>query len=185
MQNNFTFSVDEISGPVIPGTEYPPLLQGVFVRATDVDGGIITYSIQNNSCSQDYTIQNIMIMSLSGELIITALDRELTPFCTLTVKASDGTNSNTVQVYIIVTDVNDHTPYFGDLQQANVTNASIPDPFYRVPAFDDDSGVNGQLTFVMAGPDSDRLVYLHSVLLIVNKIYSAYYKPFDPHRRHN
>ena len=153
---NFTFSVEEISGPVVPGTEYPPLLQGVFVRATDVDGGVITYSIQNNTCAQYYTIENIFLSSLSAELTITALDRELTPVCTLTVKASDGTNSNTVQVYIYVIDVNDHTPYFGNIQQANVTNASIPDPFYRVPAFDDDTGVNGQLTFVMAGPDSDR-----------------------------
>ena len=156
VKDNYTFNVDEISGPVVPGTVYPPQLQGVFVRATDVDGGVITYSIQNNTCSDDYTIENFILSSFSGELLITALDRELTPFCTLTVKASDGTNSNTVQVYIIVNDVNDHTPYFGDLQQANVTNASIPDPFYRVPAFDDDSGVNGQLTFVMAGPDSDR-----------------------------
>ncbi|KAI6660904.1 Lefftyrin [Oopsacas minuta] len=153
---NFTFSVPEIDGPVQAGIDYPPLLQDVFVRATDEDRSVITYSIQNNSCSQDYEIENIFIMSLSGEIIVTALDRELTPTCILTVRASDGENSNTATVTITVLDVNDNTPYFGDIQQANVTNTSISDPFYRVPAFDDDIGVNGLLTYVLAGPDSDR-----------------------------
>ena len=153
---NYTFNVKEISGPVKEGVPYSTLLDGVYVHATDLDGGVITYSILDNSCSQDYTIENIFLMSMSGEIMVTALDRELTPDCTLTVRAFDGRHYNSATVTIIVDDVNDNTPYFGDIQQANVTNASIPDPFYRVAAFDDDTGVNGEIIFTHAGPDSDR-----------------------------
>ena len=88
--------------------------------------------------------------------MVTALDRELTPTCTLTVRAYDGRQYNSATVTIVVDDVNDNTPYFGDIGQANVTNTSSPDPFYRVSAFDDDIGGNGQLIFIHAGPDSDR-----------------------------
>ena len=138
------------------GVAYGTLLDGVSIHATDLDGGVITYSIQDNSCSQNYTIENIFLMSISGEIFVTALDRELTPTCTLTVLAFDGRHYNSATVSIIVDDINDNTPYFVDIQQANVTNASSPDPFYRVSAFDDDIGVNGQFIFTHAGPDSDR-----------------------------
>ena len=160
--------MEEIFGPIVTGTNYPPLLQEV-VDATDDDGGIITYSILENSCSQNYSIENIMLMSLSGELIVTALDRELTPFCDLVVEATDGLQAQNVPVRITVIDRNDHTPYFVDLQQANVSNRTSPATFYTIRAFDDDIGRNAEVSFVLAGPESDRFVSL------INMFFTKYY----------
>lgn len=72
------------------------------VSATDPEGDAVTYSIVSGGDGK------FQIDSATGEITTAGeLDRETTDFYSLTVEASDGTNTSTTTVEITVTDVNE------------------------------------------------------------------------------
>ncbi|XP_013415882.1 LOW QUALITY PROTEIN: cadherin-related tumor suppressor-like, partial [Lingula anatina] len=85
--------------------------------------------------------------------IITAkiLDREMQPFYTLKVIASDGTLFSESTVHVTVTDANDNAPQF----PANRVEVSMPEKLqvghkvYRAEAVDVDYGSNSELSYIL------------------------------------
>lgn len=150
------FEVLEISGDVNPGVNYPVTTAGLMIGATDLDGDVLRYTIIQNNCSMSYSFENIFIDAASGELMVTALDRELTPLCTLNVSISDGTTTKYVIVHIDIIDINDNTPQFGMVELAIVEDIRSSDPFYRVPAFDLDEGTNGEIFYLLVNSNNNR-----------------------------
>ena len=88
----------------------------------------------------------------------------------LTVEASDGGGlTDTVTLTLTLTDVNDHTPQFSaSTYTANLDeNVSIGFTVFTVAATDNDSGVNGQVTYTITGlflPLSGNTVQMHITL---------------------
>ena len=76
------------------------------ITATDVDDtASLSYSLLGDA--GPFALSKSGVLTLNG-----ALDYETTPTYTLTVQASDGTNTPTTQVVISVEDVNEHRPVF-------------------------------------------------------------------------
>ncbi|XP_078684144.1 protein dachsous-like [Branchiostoma floridae x Branchiostoma belcheri] len=99
----------------------------------------------------------------TGKIILfRSLDREEVALYTLRVLASDrGTpeRNSTVSVYVIVDDVNDHSPVFNATQYAAQITESAPVGAFvvRVFAFDADSGPNADIHYEITSGNDDGL----------------------------
>ncbi|XP_041349525.1 cadherin-23-like [Gigantopelta aegis] len=124
--------------------------------ASDSDSGTdgtFTYSITNGNTGNLFYIN-----SLSGEVYLFGiLDYDTPPQSySLTIQAQDsGGLSNTMVLTVQLLDENDHTPVF----TANTYNAQLDEnvaggtSVTRVTANDNDSGVNGQVTYAIKSGD--------------------------------
>ena len=81
--------------------------------------------------------------------MVAGLDRETVSSYDLTVAASDGFQSSTVTVTVMVTDVNDEAPTFGQPEYwFNVSeSAQLQSNVGLVGAVDRDLGVNGDVAY--------------------------------------
>ena len=73
---------------------------------------------------------------------------------TLTVEARDGGGlTDTVTLTLTLTDVNDHTPQFTVNTYTTTLNENVNIGYtvFTVAATDNDSGVNGQVTYTITG----------------------------------
>ena len=73
---------------------------------------------------------------------------------TLTVEARDGGGlTDTVTLNLTLTDVNDHTPQFTTNTYTTTLNenVNIGHIVFTVAATDNDSGINGQVTYTITG----------------------------------
>ena len=81
------------------------------VRATDADYGnnsVITYSLLPSE-----NVGKFSIDAASGNITVVGdLDRENTSVITLGINATDGTFTVTLELFVIITDVNDNKPTF-------------------------------------------------------------------------
>lgn len=125
------------------------------VSATDSDVGQnaqITYSLGTESDDQEIT--EFVINAQTGAITTTrALDRELVSGYLLTVTARDGglpALSDTTDVEISVTDMNDNPPVFESPQyQGSVTeDVLVGTSVLRVSATDNDIGSNGRVSIM-------------------------------------
>lgn len=133
------------------------------VSASDNDVGInaqITYSINDETMNGLGAHEPFAINPQTGAIYTTAaLDRETVSAYLLTITARDGGNpslSDTTDVEISVTDVNDNAPVFKiPLYQASIPeDALIGTSVLQISATDQDIGLNGRIRYTLS--DNDR-----------------------------
>lgn len=134
------------------------------VSATDSDVGInaqITYFLNEESLNSLGASEPFAINPQTGAITtIAALDRETVSAYLLTVTAKDGGNpslSDTTDVEIAVSDVNDNAPSFKvPLYQASIPeDALIGTSVVQISATDDDIGLNGRVKYMLSEKDRD------------------------------
>ncbi|XP_062135457.1 protocadherin-like wing polarity protein stan isoform X1 [Drosophila sulfurigaster albostrigata] len=132
------------------------------VSATDSDVGInaqITYSLNEESINGLSSPDPFTINPQTGAIITSAaLDRETTSGYLLTVTAKDGGNpslSDTTDVEISVTDVNDNAPAFKNplYQSSILEDALVGTSVIQVSASDPDIGLNGRIKYLLSDRD--------------------------------
>ncbi|XP_055380293.1 protocadherin-like wing polarity protein stan [Condylostylus longicornis] len=132
------------------------------VSATDSDVGInaqITYSLNDETVNGLGSHDPFTINSQTGAIVTSALlDRETISGYLLTVTAKDGGHpslSDTTDVEISVTDVNDNPPSFKvPLYQASISeDALIGTPVVQISATDPDMGLNGRVKYLFSEKD--------------------------------
>uniref|UniRef100_A0A914UTL0 Uncharacterized protein n=1 Tax=Plectus sambesii TaxID=2011161 RepID=A0A914UTL0_9BILA len=128
------------------------------IEATDADAGDngkVRYSIVSggsNAFSIDYATG---VVTLIRPLSVLS-----TPVHQLIVRAKDSGSpalSNTTQLTVSVVDVNDHAPQFytSELHISIAENAAVGFEVTKLHAFDQDAGVNGQVTYQLEGAGKD------------------------------
>ncbi|XP_077996449.1 cadherin-23-like [Glandiceps talaboti] len=132
----------------------------VTVEAHDLDNGengTVEYKIIEGNDGDNFEIKH------NGNINPTAnanIDYETTANYNLTVQARDQGDpplSNTTQVYIMVIDLNDNTPYFVNepyAEQINVDHDANT-PILTVTACDADSGDNARILYTISGGNDD------------------------------
>ncbi|XP_021699917.1 protocadherin-like wing polarity protein stan isoform X3 [Aedes aegypti] len=132
------------------------------VFATDSDVGVnaqITYLLNDESVNGLGSNEPFSINPQTGAIITNApLDRETMSGYLLTVTAKDGGNpslSDTTDVEISVTDVNDNAPQFKvPLYQATIAeDALIGTSVVQIAATDIDMGLNGRIKYTLSSKD--------------------------------
>ncbi|KAL5289018.1 CELSR2 family protein [Megaselia abdita] len=132
------------------------------VSANDADVGInaqITYSLNEESVNGIASNDPFAINPQTGAIVTTAsLDRETTGNYLLTVTARDGGNpslSDTTDIEITVTDVNDNPPQFKvPLYHASIKeDALIGTSVAQLSATDPDLGLNGRVKYLLSDKD--------------------------------
>lgn len=134
------------------------------VSAIDNDVGInaqITYSLNEESVNGLTAHEPFAINAQTGAITTTAaLDRETNSAYLLTVTAKDGGNpslSDTTDVEISITDVNDNAPAFKvPLYQSSIPeDALIGTSVVQVSATDADIGLNGRVKYMLSDADKN------------------------------
>ncbi|XP_033247045.1 protocadherin-like wing polarity protein stan isoform X1 [Drosophila miranda] len=132
------------------------------VSATDSDVGInaqITYSLNEESINGLGSPDPFSINPQTGAIVTNApLDRETTSGYLLTVTAKDGGSpllSDTTDVEISVTDVNDNAPVFKNplYQSSILEDALVGTSVIQVSASDPDIGLNGRIKYLLSDRD--------------------------------
>ncbi|XP_021794476.2 protocadherin Fat 4 isoform X3 [Papio anubis] len=138
------------------------------LTAMDADEGanaLVTYTIISGADD------SFRIDPESGDLIATRrLDRERRSKYSLLVRADDGLQSSDVRINITVSDVNDHTPKFSrPVYSFDIPEDTIPGSLVAaILATDDDSGVNGEITYIVNEDDEDGIFFLNPVTGVFN-----------------
>ncbi|KAK4881840.1 hypothetical protein RN001_005159 [Aquatica leii] len=141
----------------------------ITVRADDLDDeeyGKITYNLTG-----EHT-ENFQINATTGEIYVSNplfLDHELLNETVIQVVASDGApgnlkHTNTVPVYITISDVNDNAPKFNQTSyNATISeNLRFNPPFMvlQVFAVDEDDGINGNVNYRIIEGNEDGIFLL-------------------------
>ncbi|XP_061523757.1 cadherin EGF LAG seven-pass G-type receptor 1 isoform X2 [Phycodurus eques] len=120
------------------------------MTALDRDvNSVVTYQISSGN-----TRNRFAITSQSGGGLITLalpLDYKQERQYVLTVTASDGTRSDTAQVFINVTDANTHRPVFQSANYQIMLSEEQPvgSNVVMISATDEDTGENSRITYIM------------------------------------
>ncbi|XP_008579220.1 PREDICTED: LOW QUALITY PROTEIN: protocadherin Fat 4-like [Galeopterus variegatus] len=138
------------------------------LTAMDADEGanaLVTYTIISGADDSFH------IDPESGDLIATKrLDRERRSKYSLLVRADDGLQSSDMRINITVSDVNDHTPKFSrPVYSFDIPEDTTPGSLVAaILATDDDSGVNGEITYIVSEDDEDGIFFLNPVTGVFN-----------------
>ncbi|KAL9851842.1 LOW QUALITY PROTEIN: protocadherin Fat 4 [Geothlypis trichas] len=138
------------------------------LTAMDADEGanaLVTYTIISGADDSFH------IDPESGELIATRrLDRERRSKYSLLVRADDGLQSSDVRINITVSDVNDHIPKFSKpVYSFDIPEDATPGSLVAaILATDDDSGVNGEITYTISEDDEEGIFFLNPVTGVFN-----------------
>ncbi|XP_042324434.1 protocadherin Fat 4 isoform X2 [Sceloporus undulatus] len=138
------------------------------LTAMDADEGanaLVTYTIISGADDSFH------IDPESGELIATKrLDRERRSKYSLLVRADDGLQSSDMRINITVSDVNDHIPKFSKLWYSfDIPEDTTPGSLVAaILATDEDSGVNGEITYTVSEDDGDGTFFLNPVTGVFN-----------------
>uniref|UniRef100_A0A8C9BCN7 Protocadherin Fat 4 n=1 Tax=Phocoena sinus TaxID=42100 RepID=A0A8C9BCN7_PHOSS len=138
------------------------------LTAMDADEGanaLVTYTIISGADD------SFRIDPESGDLIATKrLDRERRSKYSLLVRADDGLQSSDMRINITVSDVNDHTPKFSrPVYSFDIPEDTTPGSLVAaILATDDDSGVNGEITYIVNEDDEDGTFFLNPVTGVFN-----------------
>ncbi|XP_058529592.1 cadherin EGF LAG seven-pass G-type receptor 1 isoform X1 [Ochotona princeps] len=123
------------------------------LRARDRDANsVITYQLTGGN-----TRNRFALSSQSGGGLITLalpLDYKQERQYVLSVTASDGTRSHTVQVFINVTDANTHRPVFQSSHYSVSVSEDQPvgTSIATISATDEDTGENARITYALEDP---------------------------------
>ncbi|KAM4807713.1 protocadherin Fat 4-like [Rhinophrynus dorsalis] len=146
------------------------------LTATDADEGanaLVTYTIISGADD------SFRIDPESGDLIATKrLDRERRSKYSLLVRADDGLQSSDMRINITISDVNDHIPKFSrPVYSFDVAEDTIPGSIVAaILATDNDSGVNGEITYTVSDDDEDGIFFLNPVTGVFNVTRSLDYE---------
>nr|KAF6400970.1 FAT atypical cadherin 4 [Rousettus aegyptiacus] len=138
------------------------------LTAMDADEGanaLVTYTIISGADD------SFRIDPESGDLIATRrLDRERRSKYSLLVRADDGLQSSDMRINITVSDVNDHSPKFSrPVYSFDIPEDTTPGSLVAaILATDDDSGVNGEITYIVNEDDEDGIFFLNPVTGVFN-----------------
>ncbi|XP_015248433.1 PREDICTED: protocadherin Fat 4 [Cyprinodon variegatus] len=138
------------------------------LTATDADEGpnaLVTYTIISGADD------SFRIDPESGDLIATKkLDRERRSKYSLLVRADDGKQSSDMRLNITVQDVNDHTPKFSRATYSfDIPEDTAPGSIVAaILASDSDSGLNGEITYLLEEDDEDGTFLLNPVTGVFN-----------------
>ncbi|XP_028600415.2 protocadherin Fat 4 [Podarcis muralis] len=138
------------------------------LTAMDADEGanaLVTYTIISGADDSFH------IDPESGELIATKrLDRERRSKYSLLVRADDGLQSSDMRINITISDVNDHIPKFSKpCYSFDIPEDTTPGSLVAaILATDEDSGVNGELTYTVSEDDGDGTFFLNPVTGVFN-----------------
>ncbi|MBZ3877696.1 Protocadherin Fat 4 [Sciurus carolinensis] len=138
------------------------------LTAMDADEGanaLVTYAIISGADD------SFRIDPESGDLIATRrLDRERRSKYSLLVRADDGLQSSDMRINITVSDVNDHTPRFSrPVYSFDIPEDTAPGSLVAaILATDVDSGVNGEVTYVVSEDDGEGTFFLNPVTGVFN-----------------
>ncbi|XP_060103362.1 protocadherin Fat 4 [Heteronotia binoei] len=138
------------------------------LTAMDADEGanaLVTYTIISGADDSFH------IDPESGELIATKrLDRERRSKYSLLVRADDGLQSSDMRINITISDVNDHIPTFSKPWYSfDVPEDTTPGSLVAaILATDEDSGVNGEITYTVSEDDGDGTFFLNPITGVFN-----------------
>ena len=157
---------------VVNANEYPPMFNIMSeISFTENENNNYTFTIIDDDSSDERTAMlpvisgdfasyfTITVGSTTNEFVletVTLLDREERDNLTITLTVSDSAaamfrQTSTVNVTIIIVDVNDNTPVIENLTPnmvISVAETSASGHFiYQVSATDEDSGINAELDF--------------------------------------
>ncbi|XP_031964945.1 protocadherin-23 isoform X1 [Corvus moneduloides] len=133
----------------IPENQEPSIVY--IFRAIDMDAGYngaLRYKIIGGNVGEYFTLNNT-----SGKLLVTrSLDREDISNFTLVIECHDlgsPSRSSTAQIYLTVSDENDHSPLFAKTQyQISVTeDLEEGSAILDLSASDEDDGLNGEVMY--------------------------------------
>ncbi|KAL5017401.1 hypothetical protein ScPMuIL_006990 [Solemya velum] len=124
----------------------------VILKAIDIDtvGGPVTYSIVSQDIEGLWAIQPTTgkVTATRGVLYLDTPGNQ--GFFYITVRATDGKYDATINVKIIVIDLNDNSPYFTTIYDLEIPELTPPNTFVvTVKAFDKDSSSSaaGQINY--------------------------------------
>ncbi|KAJ7326976.1 hypothetical protein JRQ81_016735 [Phrynocephalus forsythii] len=146
------------------------------LTAMDADEGanaLVTYTIISGADDSFH------IDPESGELIATKrLDRERRSKYSLLVRADDGLQSSDMRINITISDVNDHIPKFSKLWYSfDIPEDTTPGSLVAaILATDEDSGINGEITYTVSEDDGDGTFFLNPVTGVFNLTCSLDYE---------
>lgn len=128
------------------------------VTATDTDTAeTVTYTIINGNDDAVFRIGQSGVITIDNAA---NLDYDSSvKFYSLVVQASDGTESGTATVAVLVTSYNEDPPTFGANTESEHTieeNQSVPYSVVTVAATDNDHGADGEITYSITGGNADN-----------------------------
>ena len=132
----------------------------LLVSANDNDGSCSSHSEQPASNTIIYTLfgdSSWFEIDKTGLISTTAvLDREASPSYLLTVVASDGLFSSTVQIMVMVTDVNDNCPQpDSTVLRRNLTeHTGLGSSLFDIDSQDSDAGNNSRIVYSVVANSS-------------------------------
>ncbi|XP_042668130.1 protocadherin Fat 4 [Centrocercus urophasianus] len=138
------------------------------LTAMDADEGanaLVTYTIISGADDSFHVDPE------SGDLIATKrLDRERRSKYSLLVRADDGLQSSDMRINITVSDVNDHIPKFSKpVYSFDIPEDATPGSLVAaILATDDDSGINGEITYTVSEDDEEGMFFLNPVTGVFN-----------------
>lgn len=140
----------------------PSLTPVVQVNCTDLDPtDILTYSIASSTPSQGINYFNITTEGLV--ITTTELDYESVTLFSLTVHCSDG-RATPVEAIVQVTvgSVNEFRPVFALNKYTFTVNetVSVGAHLGNVSASDNDTGIDGQFSYILVDPDNSSAIFV-------------------------
>lgn len=81
----------------------------------------------------------------------TKLDRETVSWYKLAIIAEASSRQTSTELYITVTDSNDHSPSLGSCRPLVIPENSEPSVIHQFVAFDPDLGNNARITYSITG----------------------------------
>ena len=139
-------------------------------RATDGNSAHLMYRILDSSSPSTTSQQHFTIHPNTGAIYVAGhLDREVTTEYTLRIEAWDGTSSDTLELVVSVTDVNDNSPKFSLSHYTFAVIEGIMTSVCCVAVSDRDVGVNGNVTMAIidsTGPEGVFSISASGVVMI-------------------
>ncbi len=175
--DNYSFQTDEDDGLRDEYVERElGKVKAVFKRnnSSPENASAARYTIVSGDARHSFDIgERSGVLRTKGKI-----DRERQATYSLTVVAKFGTTFAEATVNVTVQDLNDNRPQFvvaGDKDEVSVAeDAAVGQQVWHVRAKDSDAGINGRVSYSMAGGDSDQfrvaadtgVVYLNKPLAV-------------------
>ena len=158
-------NVVSLTLPVVLLNDNPPMFDNIFGEVNvpeDEDAGVAIFQAMASDADTDSTIafsfdapsDTFSIDTSTGVVTLAELlDREVEDFYSLIITASDGVASDTMQLNITVTDVNDNAPAFDQqvFTGSVLENSPLATQVLQVSATDADTGSNAALRYAIRG----------------------------------
>ncbi|KAM9850314.1 protocadherin Fat 2 [Aulostomus maculatus] len=153
------FSDEVYHGSVVENSSPGEVI--ISMTTTDADVSLENRLVTCYITDGDPVGQFAIIQQEEGEwglIVKEPLDRETEDRYTLRITATDGKFETPVTVEVHVLDINDNSPLCEQLVYTEVVMENSPSSMFvlKVSASDADVGANGQISYTLHGPDTDK-----------------------------